>query len=113
MAETQRVWQSQLQRLQTQPLPSSRTPSATQQRLLHSAHYRTLLSPTVYTEPQLGGSGLDYVGMDDKVHSTDGGAHHYSDLSLWDTHRSQMPWLTLTQPKVRTRACMCVHAQPR
>lgn len=25
---------------------------------------------------------------------------YYTDMSIWDTHRSEFPWLTLTQPPV-------------
>jgi len=68
---------------------------------LHTAHYRTLMSPTVYSE--IGGV---YLGMDKKVHSVsedrgiswdskDLTTAYFSDLSLWDTFRAMLPWQLL------------------
>jgi hypothetical protein len=44
--------------------------------LLHTAAYRTLMSPTIYSEPGVvggggGSSGGPYVGLDGKLHSAD------------------------------------------
>jgi len=73
--------------------------------LLYSAAYRTLMSPTVYSE-----TGGAYMGLDKVVHNVqddrqDAGLGPYSsarfsDLSLWDTFRSQHPWLLLTKTDV-------------
>lgn len=67
--------------------------------VMNSAHYRSMMSPTSYTE-----SGGLYLGMDKVVHnataerfaaygSADG--TFYSDFSLWDTVRTQHPWQLL------------------
>jgi predicted alpha-1,2-mannosidase len=77
--------------------------------LLHTANFRTRMTPAVYTE---GESGL-YRGFDGAVHnataerasytgedSRGASKAFYSDLSLWDTHRSQNPWLLLTDQPV-------------
>eukprot|EP01038_Epipyxis_sp_PR26KG_P015638 gene15638-21143_t len=74
-------------------------------KIIYSAHYRTLLSPTQYTES----NGL-YMGMDhvvsnwhDKYPVTDYGRlsnEYFSDLSLWDTFRTQNPWLLLAHVDV-------------
>lgn len=73
--------------------------------MLYTAAYRTMMSPSRYTEE----GGL-YVGLDRQVHnatadrialygdkrSTNPHAYEfYSDLSLWDTFRTQHPWLLL------------------
>lgn len=74
-------------------------PAATRSTLL-SALYRTSLSPTNYTE-----ADGRYMGADNSVHRWPparwpGGRGFFSDLSLWDTHRTQMPWLGLVHPQV-------------
>ena len=58
--------------------------------------YRTFMSPTTYSE-----FGGDYLGFDYKVHNIGEVAPDFSfvsDLSLWDIHRTQIPWLTLVHP---------------
>ena len=75
------------------------------QTLLHSANYRSQLTPTIYTE-----SGGIYVGLDKKIHNATAerlalyGSHadpagkasnqyeFFSDFSLWDTFRTVHPW---------------------
>ena len=39
-----------------------------------------------------------YLGFDGQVHEVVPGHHHYTNLSLWDTYRSQMPLLELIEP---------------
>ncbi len=74
--------------------------------IAYSAVYRTLLSPTQYSER----NGY-YLGMDNQVHNSinersglksfgSNSFQYYSDLSLWDTFRTQHPWLLLTRPDV-------------
>lgn len=82
--------------------------------VLYSAQYRTYLTPTIYTE-----SGGLYLGMDLVVHNSTNDrrssnisdedmdilkTHYsdvfYSDLSLWDTFRTQHPWLLLREEPV-------------
>ena len=41
-----------------------------------------------------------YIGFDGAVHSVAGGHHHYTNLSLWDTYRTQNPLLELIEPAV-------------
>jgi predicted alpha-1,2-mannosidase len=80
--------------------------------LMHSANYRSLLSPTVYTE-----SGGIYLGFDGQIHNatqerlaafgpqgdSNSSSYQYeffSDLSLWDTFRTLHPWMLLTNEDV-------------
>jgi putative alpha-1,2-mannosidase len=77
--------------------------------IAYSSHYRTLLSPTQYTE-----ASSEYLGMDRALHNAkteraaagmvslfgEASLEYYSDLSLWDTFRTQHPWLLLSRPDV-------------
>lgn len=57
----------------------------------YSAMYRTFLAPTTYSEI----NGL-YTGFDDEIHALEPGSTRYlSDMSIWDIHRSEAPWLLL------------------
>lgn len=74
--------------------------------MLYTAAYRTLMTPTIYTE----GEGL-YLGLDGEVHNVTAerlarygdtardssplSFEWFSDLSLWDTFRTAQPWLLL------------------
>lgn len=57
--------------------------------------YRTFMSPTNYAE-----SDGSYIGMDELTHVVESGRGYFSDLSLWDTYRTQMPWLHLVASDV-------------
>jgi putative alpha-1,2-mannosidase len=159
-AATETVWCSALAGLVVSDSPGDPTLPT----LLHSAHYRTYLSPTVYSEPAAANG--EYTGLDQQLHSAaddalalggcpvpqrlsnkaaapasnasseaatetsaaaaqallisspSGGSSdpasfeawatasqalsvaHFSDLSNWDTFRSVLPWLLLTQEPV-------------
>ena len=57
--------------------------------------YHALLMPTTFDD-----ADGRYLGFDDVVHHVAAGHHHYTDLSLWDTYRTQTPLLTLIAPDV-------------
>ncbi len=82
--------------------------------MMHSANYRSMLSPTIYTE-----SGGVYMGFDGVLHNATAERiatygerdsekvkgksslpsfqyEFFSDFSLWDTFRTVHPWLLLT-----------------
>ncbi len=42
----------------------------------------------------------NYQGFDKQVHNTDGGFNYYTDLSLWDTFRTQQPLIALVWPQI-------------
>ena len=97
-SRTDLIWCEELSRVQFE--------SSDQDRLvqLYSANYRSLLSPTQYSEV-----GGNYMGFDGALHNAlteragdlpagDMALQFYSDLSLWDTFRTQMPWLLLSRP---------------
>ncbi len=58
-------------------------------RIFYTALYHAFLMPTLFTE-----AGGRYLGFDKKVHVAKG-FRYYTDLSLWDTFRTQHPLLTL------------------
>jgi predicted alpha-1,2-mannosidase len=57
--------------------------------------YHALLMPTTYDD-----ADGRYLGFDNVVRNVSSGHHHYTDLSLWDTYRTQTPLLTLAAPDV-------------
>jgi predicted alpha-1,2-mannosidase len=57
--------------------------------------YHALLMPDVFDD-----ADGRYLGFDGVVHAVEPGHHHYTDLSLWDTYRTQTPLLTLAAPDV-------------
>ena len=69
--------------------------STAQSETFYTCLYHALLMPTTFDD-------VDgrYLGLDAKVHSVVPGSHHYTDLSLWDTYRTQTPLLTLIAPQV-------------
>jgi predicted alpha-1,2-mannosidase len=66
-----------------------------QLQTFYSALFRTLSMPSLFDD-------VDgrYLGFDDLVHTVASGHHHYSNLSLWDTYRTQNPLLELIEPAV-------------
>jgi predicted alpha-1,2-mannosidase len=66
-----------------------------QRQTFYTALYHALLLPIVFDDVD-----GDYLGFDGAVHQVDSGHHHYTDLSLWDTFRTQVPLLALLLPKV-------------
>jgi len=64
-------------------------------RTFYTAVYHTLLMPTLLSD--VDGS---YRGVDRQVHRADGW-RYYSDLSLWDTFRTEHPWLTMVYPEAQ------------
>ena len=99
LRRTTSVWCDTLSLLSLTPLPGDEEIT----RMLYSALYHTWMSPTSYTE-----SGGFYMGLDKQVHNSVSDRvnaygdktsenpqsyNFYSDLSLWDTFRSQHPWL--------------------
>jgi predicted alpha-1,2-mannosidase len=64
-------------------------------KVFYTALYHTLLMPTLASD----GDG-SYRGLDGEVHTAD--FDYYTDLSLWDTFRTQHPLLTLLFPEFQT-----------
>ncbi|HMC71956.1 MAG TPA: glycoside hydrolase family 92 protein, partial [Mycobacteriales bacterium] len=66
-----------------------------QRETFYTNLYHALLMPDVFDD-----ADGRYLGFDDAVHAVEPGHHHYTDLSLWDTYRTQTPLLTLVAPDV-------------
>jgi predicted alpha-1,2-mannosidase len=66
----------------------------------YSSMYRTHMAPTSFEEwPSVSASQPVYMGFDRQVHTLPiGMKRYYSDMSIWDTHRTEMPWLALLDP---------------
>ena len=62
-------------------------------RTYYSAVYHTLLMPTLVSD-----ADGTYRGVDGEVRRAEGW-RYYSDLSLWDTFRTEHPWLTMVYPE--------------
>mmetsp|Transcript_43496 Transcript_43496/g.113219 ORF Transcript_43496/g.113219 Transcript_43496/m.113219 type:complete len:814 (-) Transcript_43496:218-2659(-) len=62
-----------------------------------TAMYHAMLAPTNFTE--VGGV---YMGFDEKVHNVKDeiGSAYYTDMSIWDIHRTQAAFLTFVRPDV-------------
>ena len=79
--------------------------------IYHTIINRTFLTPTVYSE-----TGGLYKGLDGKIHNVtaerqslysnvnarDLSSQYFSDLSLWDTFRTHIPWQLLTASEAAT-----------
>jgi putative alpha-1,2-mannosidase len=54
------------------------------------------MAPTIFDE--VGGV---YLGFDNKVHKLDNNqTHYYTDMSIWDVHRTEYPFLGLIAPNI-------------
>lgn len=62
--------------------------------IFHSALYRAYHMPMIHSD-------VDgrYRGLDDAIHTAD--FTYYSTFSLWDTFRTQHPWLILARPETQ------------
>jgi len=61
-----------------------------------TAFYHTLNAPSIFSE-----TGGYYKGFDDKIHQIPSDMkYYYTDMSIWDVHRSEFPWLTIFTPDV-------------
>ncbi|HVA59197.1 MAG TPA: GH92 family glycosyl hydrolase [Mycobacteriales bacterium] len=69
--------------------------SATATATFYTELYRSLLMPTTFDD-----ADGRYLGFDHQVHQLAPGQHHYTNLSGWDTYRSQTPLLSLVEPNV-------------
>jgi len=66
-----------------------------ERRSFHTAGYHARLMPSLFVD-------VDgrYRGIDGEVHTAD--FDYYTDFSLWDTFRTQHPWLVLVDPDTQT-----------
>jgi predicted alpha-1,2-mannosidase len=64
-----------------------------QRRLFYTALYHTLLHPNIFSDVN-----GEYVGFDDKAHTT-GGRVQYTNFSGWDIYRSESPLIAFLFPR--------------
>lgn len=81
----------------TQTLGQIEVSSGSQETMatFYTCLYHVFCPPTQFSE-----AGGVYIGMDNSVHVFQSGMNYYSDLSLWDVHRTQIPLLTFLRPDV-------------
>ncbi|HVB26625.1 MAG TPA: GH92 family glycosyl hydrolase [Mycobacteriales bacterium] len=84
-----RAWYDGLSRIEV------RGGSVSERRTFYTCLYRALMMPSVFEDV----TGR-YRGFDGRVHVVVRGHHHYTNLSLWDTYRTQTPLLGLLAPGV-------------
>eukprot|EP01079_Euglenida_sp_SAG-EU17-18_P012221 gene12221-2230_t len=91
VAETRGKWTQALAPVQA--APSAHLDDMTR---LYTGLYHALMAPTLFSEV-----GGNYVGFDGKVHGSDAKSGlRYSDMSIWDIHRTQVPLMSVVAPRV-------------
>lgn len=81
-------WNKQLARM------SVETDNEPAKRIFYTAHYHTMIAPTLYCDVN-----GEYRGMNDMIY-TDPKKANYTTLSLWDTYRALHPLMTIIQPEM-------------
>ena len=87
--EASAEWEQQLSKI------DAKGGTSDEQANFYSAMYHLMFHPQTFNDVN-----GEYLGMDGKVHTTDGHTH-YSVLSLWDTFRAAHPLYTLINPDVQ------------
>jgi putative alpha-1,2-mannosidase len=106
--EAERVWTDLLSRVAVDETSSGGSTTDTASSVLLTKFvtsvYHTYLAPSMYED-----SNGEYMSFssDSKVNKVGEGLsdrrrHAYTDMSIWDIHRTQLPWLSLTVPDVYT-----------
>ena len=81
-------WNKQLARMNVE------TDNGPAKRIFYTAHYHTMIAPTLYCDVN-----GEYRGMNDMIY-TDPKKANYTILSLWDTYRALHPLMTIVQPEM-------------
>ena len=63
----------------------------------YTALYHAFMAPTLFSDAN--GKYLDMTG---NVQTLPNGTKHYTDMSIWDIHRTQVPLLSLVRPQTAT-----------
>ncbi|MBN1987342.1 MAG: GH92 family glycosyl hydrolase, partial [Prolixibacteraceae bacterium] len=92
--QAQQKWNTALSKIEIEtPEANDETYNQNKKVTFYSAVYHSLLFPAIFSD--VDGT---YVGLDGQTHTaTD--FTYLSDFSLWDTHRAEMPLLTLIDPQ--------------
>lgn len=88
--QAKQKWNTALSKIEVQP-PEENSPESNREKMttFYTALYHSLLFPVTFSDVD-----GKYVGLDGEVHTAKDFTY-LSDFSLWDTHRAQMPLLTL------------------
>ena len=81
-------WNKELARMTVE------TDDEASKRTFYTAHYHTMIVPTLYCDVN-----GEYRGMNDMIY-TDPKKVNYTTLSLWDTYRALHPLMTIIQPEM-------------
>lgn len=81
-------WNKELARMTVE------TDDEASKRTFYTAHYHTMIAPTLYCDVN-----GEYRGMNDMIY-TDPKKVNYTTLSLWDTYRALHPLMTIIQPEM-------------
>jgi putative alpha-1,2-mannosidase len=81
----------------------------------YTALYHANLAPSVFDEAESAYLAFNKDASTGDVRTVgaeagDHRAHAYTDMSIWDIHRTQLPWLSLTAPDVYTDVLRSVQA---
>jgi predicted alpha-1,2-mannosidase len=86
-AAAEEAWETEMDVLRVEGgTPEERT-------ILSTALYHAAIMPNLFMDVN-----GEYLGFDKQVHTADGFAY-YTDFSMWDTYRSEHPFLHLTRPE--------------
>jgi predicted alpha-1,2-mannosidase len=89
-----KIWNKELSKIEVEMNPDNDEVYRNQKEItFYTALYHSLLFPAIFSD--VDGT---YMGLDEKVHIANDFTY-YSDFSLWDTFRAEMPLLTLIQPE--------------
>ncbi|MEJ2443824.1 MAG: GH92 family glycosyl hydrolase [Exilibacterium sp.] len=84
--EARLAWHNALSGIQLE------TKNEVQRKIFQTAHYHSLLAPTLFSDVD-----RRYRGSDNEIHTLKPGEENYSTYSLWDTYRALHPFFTITQ----------------
>jgi predicted alpha-1,2-mannosidase len=86
--ETQNIWESALNTIEVD--------GTADVDKFYTALYHAFMAPTIFDE-----AGGVYLGFDNKVHQLGSDQkHYYTDMSIWDVHRTEFPFLGLIRPDI-------------
>ncbi len=99
-------WNSALSKIEIEaPDSNEEAYNRSKKVTFYTALYHSLLFPSTFSDVD-----GKYMGLDSQVHTAEGFTY-LSDFSLWDTHRAEMPLLTLVDPQRSLNAIRTMMAQ--
>ena len=95
-AHTEAMWADRLSVVHIDESDATTNETHALLKKFYTAVYHANLAPSIYDED---GVYLSF-NTGDSVMQVNGADHAYTDMSIWDIHRTQLPWLSLTAPGV-------------